>query len=434
MEISASLNEGLQAHQAGDLETAFRCYRDVLASDPDHPDGLHYLGLLLFDKEDPDHAISLIQRSLAIDGGNASAHNNLGNIFKLIDRKDEALAEYVKAVASDPDHQAAWNNLGILSAGAGTDRKALETLADLVERLPDRGEAWRIYGLALNRARRPEEAADALDKSLEFGIGSLSHAIRAARYLYALGREERAIRHLERLASAHPEEPEVRFYLAASRGEMLEHAPEDYLKSHFDSFSETFDEVLHDLDYTTPEHVARMAKALAAQEERRFSDAADLGCGTGLCGPLIREICGKLTGVDLSHGMLQQAARKNAYDFLVEGEMIAFLNADLPVLFDLCVCVDTLCYIGDLTAFFAGLDKALKPGGFLVASVERLEKDGGTYVLNASGRYAHSSDYVRSSAEAAGMIYGSEEAVVLRKEFGMDVNGIIFHVRKREAV
>lgn len=182
------------------------------------------------------------------------------------------------------------------------------------------------------------------------------------------------------------------------------------------------------LDYRAP---ALVADAVARLAEGRgpFADVVDLGCGTGLCGPLVRRHCGRLTGVDLSPGMLAQARRRAVYDFLVEGELVAFLRAAAPIRFDLAVSVDTLCYFGALTPVMQALAPALKPGGTMIATVERLADatDQG-YRLGPSGRYAHDEAYLRSAIIAAGLSLVSAETITLRKELDRAVSGVLFAV------
>ena len=153
---------------------------------------------------------------------------------------------------------------------------------------------------------------------------------------------------MEMLVATYPDDPVIRYQFAAIRGEDLSLAPADYVRDHFDSFSESFDDVLNGLGYQAPKLVAEEVAELARERDLPFAHVVDLGCGTGLCGPLIRDHCARLTGIDLSPGMLRKAAALKVYDFLVEGELVGFLSSDLPAQFDLAVCVDTLCYLGDL--------------------------------------------------------------------------------------
>ncbi|GAB4513947.1 MAG: tetratricopeptide repeat protein [Roseibium sp.] len=431
MAANARLEEGIAAHRSGNLEAALAAYKDVLTADPDNADGLHFLGLLHFEAGKADNAVHLIRKSLEQNPKNAAACNNLGNILKLSDKTDEALAAYVRAVEIAPRHEEAWRNITVMMEGATNNDDLLPMLREVVRLDPDNPDAWHNFGLSLMLAGRKEEAAEALERCLEFGAEVWSDPIWHARVLCALGRRERAIEHLEGLVAADPDNAVVRYQLAAVRGDDMEQAPEDYVKTYFDSFSESFDEVLKNLGYRAPELVAAEVAELAAGRNEPFRDAVDLGCGTGLCGPLIRRHCKRLTGIDLSPGMLRKAAGLKAYDYLVEGELVGFLKSDLPTRFDLAVCVDTLCYIGDLQPFMNALLSALEPGGVLIASVEHLDDPAGPdYRVDPTGRYAHTPAYLRRCTEAAGLIYHCEKPVVLRQELGKAVLGLVFHVRR----
>jgi predicted TPR repeat methyltransferase len=431
MAANARLQEGIAAHRSGNLEAALAAYKDVLTADPDNADGLHFLGLLHFEAGKADNAIHLIRKSLEQNPKNAAACNNLGNILKLSDRADEALEAYVRAVEIEPRHEEAWKNITVMMEGATNNDDLLPVLREVVRLDPDNPHAWHNFGLSLMLAGRREEAAEALERCLEFGANVWSDPIWHARVLCALGRRDRAIEHLEGLVAADPENSVARYQLAAVRGDTMDQAPEDYVKTHFDSFSESFDEVLMNLGYRAPEMVAAEVAALAAGRPEPFRDVVDLGCGTGLCGPLIRDHCRRLTGIDLSPGMLRKAAALGVYDYLVEGELVGFLNSELPTRFDLAVCVDTLCYIGDLAPFMRALFAALNPGGVLIASVEHLaDPSGPDYRVDPTGRYAHTPAYLRRCAESAGLAYRSDKPVVLRHELGNEVHGLVFHVRK----
>lgn len=434
MQSDERLQEAISAHRSGDLETAQDIYLEILGDNPENPDGLHFLGLLHFDAGHSDSALELIRRSLEVNARNTSALNNLGNILKLTGEPKAALAAYVQAVEYESRHPEAWKNINVLLRNTGDYEGLLAIVSEIVRLDPENPDAWHTHGIANMFLGNKEEAADSLNKSLEFDSPTSPNAVWRARILAAEGREDLALKHLERIVEADPDNKAAQYHLAAVRGDELEGAPEDYVAGHFDKFAASFDEVLENLGYRAPDLVAEDVVALATEKAGKFENVVDLGCGTGLCGPLIRDHCVKLTGVDLSKGMMEKAAELETYDFLVEGELVAFLSYDLPTRFDLAVCVDTLCYIGNLKPFMEALAKALKPGGRLVASVEHLE--GSTaqgFRVDSSGRYAHTPDYIRKCAEDASLIYAQDRKEVLRRELGQDVHGLIFQVMAPEA-
>ena len=63
------------------------------------------------------------------------------------------------------------------------------------------------------------------------------------------------------------------------------------------------------------------------QQQPRWRRCVDLGCGTGLMGPLLRPHTGCLCGVDLSQGMVQKARERGCYDELDVGELVEYLSA-----------------------------------------------------------------------------------------------------------
>ena len=102
-------------------------------------------------------------------------------------------------------------------------------------------------------------------------------------------------------------------------------ASDGYVQQSFDSFAASFESKLAKLAYRAPALVSAMLDD-AGLEASRSLDVLDAGCGTGLCGPLIAPYARRLTGVDLSAGMLAQAKEKNVYDELLQTELTEYLR------------------------------------------------------------------------------------------------------------
>jgi len=160
------------------------------------------------------------------------------------------------------------------------------------------------------------------------------------------------------------------------------------------------------------------------------NDVLDIGCGTGLCGPLLAPYARHLVGVDLSRGMLEHARGKKVYDELVHAELTAYLR-QLDRSFDVIVTADTLVYFGALDDVIAAAASVLRPGGVLVFTVEEdVEGASDSYCLRPHGRYTHRAEYVERLLVAAGLqpTVGRAE---LRKESGRPVAGLVVTAKKQ---
>ena len=136
-------------------------------------------------------------------------------------------------------------------------------------------------------------------------------------------------------------------------------APPGYVEGLFDDYSAEFD--AHLVGVLGYKGHTLLVENLP-EPERRFASALDLGCGTGLCGPLLAPRTDRLIGIDLAAGMLERARALGVYDRLERAEVVAWLEATAER-FDLIVSADVLVYIGDLDRLFAGARRALAPSG-----------------------------------------------------------------------
>ncbi|MEM9062368.1 MAG: tetratricopeptide repeat protein [Pseudomonadota bacterium] len=436
MDVQARLQEAIAAHQNGDLEAAGPIYKEILNHDPEQADALHFAGLLAHQAGDDEQGVTLIKRSLEIHPGNAGAHNNLGNIYKRAGQVGEAIDCYHAALGIDQRHADTWNNFGVLLRVSERYEEAERALQSAVAVDPKHAEAWHNLGLLYLLTGHLEPAGDAFETCLDLGTKKWGDPVWHARVLCAIGRRDRALEQMELYLERNPEDPVALHQLAALKGEEVDRASDGYVMKHFDSFAESFDEVLARLDYQAPQIVGGVVDQLMEGREP-IGDVVDLGCGTGLCGPLIRRHCKVLTGMDLSEGMLRKAAvlkqddGNRVYDHLVQAELVTFLSEAPRDCFGMATCVDTLCYFGPLDEMMGALAPALRPGGILVATVERCDDTAGPgYVIDQSGRYSHSEAYLRQTAEGAGLDFISAEPKVLRKELGADVNGYVFVVQR----
>ena len=93
------VQKGIAAHRAGQLAEAEALYRQVLGSDPNQFEALHFLGLIAAQRGELAEADRLVSRSLAINPATADGHSNHARILRALNRPQDALASADKALA-----------------------------------------------------------------------------------------------------------------------------------------------------------------------------------------------------------------------------------------------------------------------------------------------------------------------------------------------
>jgi predicted TPR repeat methyltransferase len=422
--VEAALGIAIDFHKLGKVEDAVEVYEVLLSAYPDYPDAVHYLGVAKHQLGDSEDAIELLKRSLELAPGNVNAINNLGNIYRELGKLEHAEECYRDVLALAPQHVDTLINMAVSLRGLKKTDEALKVVKGALEINPEHPQAWHNLGNIYRDQKQYDDALSAYQKSVMLDPADEDSSLEVARIMALSGRQDDAIEVLKRFLKRHPENAIARHTLASVGGEDIpDRASDAYVRTTFDNYAKSFDESLARLEYIAPRKVADEVLAFAGD---RQLDVLDVGCGTGLCGPLLRPVANSLVGIDLSSAMLKKAQQREVYDDLAEAELTTYLLA-ADAQYDVIICVDTLVYFGKIDEAIAAASKCLRAGGCLVFTLERHGVDVSMedFRLQHHGRYSHSDEYVTQTIAASGLKLERLEHIVPRKELGEPVSGAL---------
>lgn len=148
----------LEAHQAGDLNTAKKRYEDLLSEQPEHADASHLLGMLHAQQGDFATAIVWIEKAIQLDAQQPVYWNNLGNAYKATKNYLDAERAYQRAIDLKPNYAEAYNNLGTLHDAQGNFSQALKAYRAALQSNPEYVEAHHNLGLLFLKQEKIAEA------------------------------------------------------------------------------------------------------------------------------------------------------------------------------------------------------------------------------------------------------------------------------------
>jgi predicted TPR repeat methyltransferase len=353
--------EGIGHFENGRLEPARICFEKCQALTPGRPSVLGNLGVTLFHLRQWEAAIPVLGQATTADPALADAWACLGLAHAAQGQWPAAAAALEQALALSPQRVPLWLSLGQVALRLGNVENALQAFARALQEDPGCAPAWGERGSLMRELHQFEEAASCFEKALALGG-----------------------------------DPElIGYYLAAMRdGDTPTAPPRHYVEALFDDYAADFQShLVEKLGYRGFEVLLQPL----LDTGKRYRHVLDLGCGTGLCGPLVAPQADAIDGVDVSSGMLEQARKLGVYRELIHADLGEFLAAT-AMRPDLIVAADVFIYVGELATIFRSLRRILEPGGCLAFTVEPAGK-GKDIQLLPSLRYAHSEAYIRRLAD-----------------------------------
>ncbi|MCZ6507107.1 MAG: tetratricopeptide repeat protein [Acidobacteria bacterium] len=203
----ALYNEGAQAFNADDLETAAAKFDAAIAEDPELEEAYVIAAAINWRLERYERALELTDFTLAAEASDARALGVRYDSLEALDRQAEADAvlDYLIANAPEVDTAKRAYNRGLAHAKAADVESAIPRLEQAVAISPDLAAAWGLLGdleIARSNFQRAIECGDRLleiEGSRERGL-SLRH-----RAFEALGDEAGVAESLRALAEIDPD-------------------------------------------------------------------------------------------------------------------------------------------------------------------------------------------------------------------------------------
>jgi tetratricopeptide (TPR) repeat protein len=152
-------DEARAHHHAGRLAEAEALYRQVLALDPAHGEGLRQLIQLAHQTGRDALAMELLGQAIAAASGWFEAHMALGAAFRTRGEGEQAILHYQKAISLRPDAPDAYNNLGNVLLDKGDLDAAALAYQRAITLKPDYADGCNNLGVVFKERGKLDDAA-----------------------------------------------------------------------------------------------------------------------------------------------------------------------------------------------------------------------------------------------------------------------------------
>lgn len=189
------LARGEQLQQSGDVEGAEQMFRQVLETKPFDEQATQFLGAILADRNDLDHAMDLFEAAAPHVGPPSvetlGFYNNYANVLRRVERLRAAEQMLRVLIALSPRAWESWHNLGQTLKDLERNDEAAAALRRAVMIAPDFGPNHAVLGEVLHNLGRLNSAEVSLRRAIDLGC-TYDHAIWTV-----LGNNQRMLGHLD---------------------------------------------------------------------------------------------------------------------------------------------------------------------------------------------------------------------------------------------
>lgn len=156
-----------QYHQAGDLVSAIKLYKQALGHDPRNKNAHYYLALAYDQVGDEQNASLEFKNALNIDYNFIQCRNSYGEFLRKHGDREGARNQFTECIKINPRFPDAYYHLGQILQEKGDLNSAISAYETATQLKPDYFEAKRDLGLAIYERSESTDISQALDKLLE---------------------------------------------------------------------------------------------------------------------------------------------------------------------------------------------------------------------------------------------------------------------------
>ena len=425
--VAALNNLGTVYYAQGNFPAAISAFQSVIEKEPQFIDAYYNLGLALGKQQEWPKAITTYQQLLNLSPSHVAARFHLACALMYIKKMDDSIHEFSQIEQIEPHHFETQANLATCYLKKGALQKAKEHYLKALELMPNDTQILFNLGVIYTEQGDLDSAIRQYQKAVHQQPDFFSAHNNLGVAFIAKQHVAFALHHFQEAARLQPQNESIRYTIQAlSQNKRLLAAPTDYVKSLFDSYAGHYEQhLLSALDYQLPLHIKRILERFHPLPAAW--NILDLGCGTGLCGVILKPFAKTLVGVDLSEKMLEVALSKKIYDQLACEDVSLFLM-NKKATYDVIVAGDVLVYIGDLAPLFHHIHSALRERGLFIFNTEISDNE--DYRMTQSGRFAHQKNHLEKLAKENHFAVRHYEKTITRLQNNMPVYGHLYVLAK----
>lgn len=243
---------------------------------------------------------------------------------------------------------------------------------------------------------------------------------------YALNNSKAAQFYWQQCLELQPNHPTLLFMTQRLQGLPVNQVHHQaYVKELFNHYAANYEQHLsNQLHYKLPE----LLKAFFQQHlaPQTFQNTLEIGCGTGLCGGIIKEFSAHLIGIDIAEKMIAKAQKNPHYDETITIDAQNYLTQH-PQTFDLILAIDVLPYLFDLNAWLKACKVALKNSGYLLFTTEIAKTK--PFNLESTGRLSFHPETIEDICNALHLTIVATERVIARTQYQIPVPELFYLIK-----